>query len=80
MPPVRHGRFTVNVVESILRRDNSGRFDVVAIDEWDDVNTLVRTISMPMGEPIHQRDVAHLISSLNSGRIPPRFLGQIGGS
>ena len=35
MPPVDHGRFTLNVDLSVVRRDNSARYDRVALDEWD---------------------------------------------
>ena len=35
MPPVIHGRFTLNVDLSVVRRDNSARYYRVALDEWD---------------------------------------------
>ena len=74
MPPVDHGRFTLNVDLSVVRRDNSARYDRVALDEWDTRSgEHVRTIDVQLAEPMHGSDLLHLIAGLNSGRIPARF-------
>jgi hypothetical protein len=72
MPPIRHGRFTLNIERSVVRRDNTGRYDVVAIDEWEN-DVVIRTNEVAMTEPIDPSAVSALIAGINSGKRPPRF-------
>jgi hypothetical protein len=74
LPPIRHGRFTLNIEESVLRRDNSARYDHVVLDEWETDGTFKQQIAVPLSEPIQSSDLVHLINGLNSGRIPSRFV------
>jgi hypothetical protein len=74
MPPVHHGRFTVNPEKSRLRKDNSARYDLVVFDEWDDDLQHVRSHSVSMPEPLASRELSVIIDGLNTGKIQPRFL------
>ena len=72
MPPVHHGRFTLNVDRSVMVRDNSGRYAVVALDEWEDGEIIDCKVT-PMPDPIHASVVGQIIAGLNSGKRAPRF-------
>jgi hypothetical protein len=72
MPPIKRGRFTLNVNESRVLRDNTRRYSVVALDEWD-ISTLVTTHKIDLPDPMAHEQVIIFVAGLNSGKIPARF-------
>ena len=73
MPPVKHGRFTLNTEQSRLTKDNSSRYRLVVLDEWKN-GQLTETHRIELTEPVQQQVLLSLINAVNSGKIQARFL------
>lgn len=69
MPPVQHGDVTLNDERSRCRRDNSRRYDIVALDFWENGEVVETKIMDFTGNPVAIDSVRHLINGINSGKI-----------